>query len=324
MIGQERPPPFIEMRDVDVVFGGKVKALSGIDLSLGKGDIVGLVGESGSGKTTLCKVLMGLARPTSGRIAIEGETLTDIFMRDRLAFRRRAQMLLQDAVASLSPRMSIRALVEEPLRIHSLPLAEGRARIDAILKRLGLPPNTLDKYPHQVSGGQARRVAILRALVLQPDIIVADEPTAGLDVSVQGDLLNLMLDLHAEFGLTYLIVSHNLNVIRRITRRTAVMYLGQIVEEAPTTALFKAPAHPYTAALLSTNPSVDPARRKARIILKGEIPSVVDPPPGCRFHTRCPQAGSRCAVEVPELREAGDGRRVRCHFPLATTLGLQA
>jgi peptide/nickel transport system ATP-binding protein len=312
--------PFIEMRDVDVVFSGKVQALAGINLHLDKGEIVGLVGESGSGKTTLCKVLMGLVRPTFGRVAIEGETLAEIFARDALAFRRRAQMLLQDAVASLSPRMRIRKLVEEPLRIHSLSMAEGRARIDAVLKRLGLPPNTLDKYPHQVSGGQARRVAILRALVLQPDIIVADEPTAGLDVSVQGDLLNLMLDLQGEFGLTYLVVSHNLNVIRRITQRTVVMYLGQIVEEAPTRALFDAPAHPYTAALLSTNPSVDPARRKARIILRGEIPSVVNPPPGCRFHTRCPQAVAHCSREAPALRDAPDGRRVRCHFPLATLL----
>lgn len=314
--------PFIEMHDVDVVFGGKVQALSRINIAMDRRDIVGLVGESGSGKTTLCKVLMGLARPTSGRISIEGETLTDIIARDGLAFRRRAQMLLQDAVASLSPRMAIRALVEEPLRIHSLPLAEGRARIDALLNRLGLPQNTLDKYPHQVSGGQARRVAILRALVLQPQIIVADEPTAGLDVSVQGDLLNLMLDLHSEFGLTYLIVSHNLNVIRRITHRTLVMYLGQIVEDAPTRMLFEAPAHPYTAALLSTNPSVDPARRKARIILRGEIPSVVDPPAGCRFHTRCPQAVARCTTDLPQLREAYDGRRVRCHFPLATSLAM--
>ncbi len=200
-----------------------------------------------------------------------------------------------------------------------MPLDDGRQRIAALLKRLGLPENTLAKFAHQVSGGQARRVAILRALVLTPEIIVADEPTAGLDVSVQGDLLNLMLDLQAEFGLTYLLVSHNLNVVRRITSRTAVMYLGQIVEEAPTRALFDAPAHPYTAALLSTNPSVDPARRKARIVLKGEIPSVVNPPSGCRFHTRCPQAQARCQADAPVLRDAGEERRVRCHFPLAGT-----
>ena len=308
--------PLIEMRDVDVVFNGQVRALDGINLRIEKGDIVGLVGESGSGKTTLCKVLMGLARPTSGRVSVKGETLTEIFARDALAFRRKAQMLLQDAVASLSPRMRLRGLVEEPLRIHALPLEEGRARIRSLLQRLGLPETTLDKFPHQISGGQARRVAILRALVLQPEIIVADEPTAGLDVSVQGDLLNLMLDLHRELGLTYLIVSHNLTVVRRITGRTIVMYLGQIVEEAPTKALFVAPAHPYTAALLSTNPSIDPARRKARIVLKGEIPSVINPPSGCRFHTRCPQAVDRCTVEAPVLRETMDGRRVRCHFPL--------
>lgn len=308
--------PLISLNDVDVVFDGRVRALDGIDLAIPKGEIVGLVGESGSGKTTLCKVLMGLARPTSGRIAIDGETLTSIFARDALAFRRRAQMLLQDAVASLSPRMRIRALAEEPLRIHSLPLEQGRARIAVLLKRLGLPENTLDKFPHQVSGGQARRVAILRALILAPEIIVADEPTAGLDVSVQGDLLNLMLDLHDEFGLTYLIVSHNLNVVRRITGRTVVMYLGQIVEEAPTKLLFAAPAHPYTAALLSTNPSVDPARRRARIVLKGEIPSVVNPSSGCRFHTRCPQAVDRCRSDAPPLRAIDGGRKVRCHFPL--------
>jgi peptide/nickel transport system ATP-binding protein len=259
---------------------------------------------------------MGLVRATSGTIEIGGEPLATLHARDALAFRRRAQMLLQDAAASLSPRMRIGHLVEEPLKIHGMPLDEGRARIAALLQRLGLPENTLAKLPHQVSGGQARRVAILRALVLAPQIIVADEPTAGLDVSVQGDLLNLMLDLQREFGLTYLLVSHNLNVIRRITSRTAVMYLGQIVEEAPTRALFAAPAHPYTAALLSTNPTVDPARRKARIVLKGEIPSVVNPPSGCRFHTRCPQAQPRCQTEQPRLRDSGEGRLVRCHFPL--------
>ncbi|MFY7835051.1 MAG: oligopeptide/dipeptide ABC transporter ATP-binding protein [Novosphingobium sp.] len=308
--------PFIEIKDVDVVFGGRVRALDGVNLSVSKGDIIGLVGESGSGKTTLCKVLMGLAQPTSGQIAIGSEMLSDILARDPLAFRRRAQMLLQDAAASLSPRMRIGQLLEEPLKIHGLPLTEGRARISALLKRLGLPENVLAKYPHQVSGGQARRVAILRALLLTPEIIVADEPTAGLDLSVQGDLLNLMLDLQGEFGLTYLIVSHNLNVIRRTTRHTAVMYLGQIVEEAPTAAIFRTPAHPYTVALLSTNPSIDPARRQKRIVVKGEIPSVVNPPSGCRFHTRCPVAQDRCSSEAPELRASAPGRSVRCHFPL--------
>jgi oligopeptide transport system ATP-binding protein len=308
--------PLIEIRDVDVVFSGGVQALDHINIIIEKGDIVGLVGESGSGKTTLCKVLMGLLSPSSGWVAIEGEALDDLLRRDRLAFRRRAQMLLQDAVASLSPRMRIGALAEEPLKIHRLPLEEGRQRIRMLLDRLGLPESTLSKYPHQVSGGQARRVAILRALALAPEMIVADEPTAGLDVSVQGDLLNLMLDLYREFSLTYLIVSHNLNVVRRITSRTIVMYLGQIVEDAPTSEIFAHPAHPYTAALLSTNPSIDPAKRKTRIVVKGEIPSVVNPPSGCRFHTRCPAAVVRCSGEVPLLREISQGRFVRCHFPL--------
>lgn len=307
---------FVAIRDVTVAFGGSVRALDGVSLEFGKGEVVGLVGESGSGKTTLCRVLIGLQPPSAGTVEIDGESVSGALARDRLAFRRRVQMLLQDAVASLSPRMRIRGLVEEPLRIHRAPLGEGRDTILRLMSRLGLPEATLDKFPHQISGGQARRVAILRALVMRPELVVADEPTAGLDVSVQGDLLNLLLDLHAEFGLTYLVVSHNLNVIRRITRRTVVMYLGQIVEEGPTDALFRAPAHPYTAALLSTNPSIDPARRRRRIVLQGEIPSVVNPPSGCRFHTRCPWAEARCATEAPALRLSQDGRAVRCHFPL--------
>ncbi|AMJ61729.1 oligopeptide/dipeptide ABC transporter ATP-binding protein [Bosea sp. PAMC 26642] len=311
--------PLIDFSDVAVVYNGQVRALDGISLAIERSEIVGLVGESGSGKTTLCRVLMGLVRATSGTIAIDGELLATRLSRDPLGFRRQTQMLLQDAVASLSPRMRIRALVEEPLKIHGLPMVEGRARLLRILKRLGLPETTLDKFPHQVSGGQARRVAILRALVLEPQIVVADEPTAGLDVSVQGDLLNLMRDLHEEFALTYLVVSHNLNVVRRLTNRTVVMYLGQIVEEAPTKSLFEAPAHPYTSALLSTNPSVDPARRRERIILKGEIPSPINPPSGCRFHTRCPQVQARCSQEKPLLRPTIKGGTVRCHFPLTAT-----
>ncbi|MFM9974394.1 MAG: oligopeptide/dipeptide ABC transporter ATP-binding protein [Beijerinckiaceae bacterium] len=307
----------IAFTDVSVVFGGKVRALNHVSFRIGRGEIVGLVGESGSGKTTLCRVLMGLTSATSGIVTIAGEPLRDRLALDPLGFRRQAQMLLQEAVASLSPRMRIGTLVEEPLRIHNLPRVEGRQRLLRLLGRLGLPETTLEKFPHQVSGGQARRVAILRALVLEPEIIVADEPTAGLDVSVQGDLLNLMLDLHGEFGLTYLVVSHNLNVVRRLTQRTIVMYLGQIVEEAPTSALFSAPAHPYTAALLSTNPSVDPAKRRQRIILKGEIPSPVNPPSGCSFHTRCPQMVERCRIEPPVLSETREGRRVRCHFPIS-------
>jgi peptide/nickel transport system ATP-binding protein len=293
---------------VSVVFGGRVRALDQVSLAVGKGEIVGVVGESGSGKTTLCRVLMGLEAATSGRVLVDGEAVGALLARDRLGFRRRAQMVLQDAAASLSPRMRVRDLVDEPRRIHRLP-ADGR--VARLMGRLGLPESVLDKYPHQISGGQGRRVAILRALVLQPDILVADEPTAGLDVSVQGELLNVMAELHRDLGLTYLIVSHNLNVVRQVTGRTVVMYLGEIVEDAATAALFAAPRHPYSAALLSTNPAVDPARRRKRIILEGEIPSPVNPPSGCRFHTRCPFVQARCREERPAL-VAG----VRCHFPL--------
>jgi oligopeptide transport system ATP-binding protein len=308
-------PAFVALDGVSVRFG-RVAALDHVSLALERGEIVGLVGESGSGKTTLCRVLMGLVAPASGTVRVDGKPLGAVGAKGLLAFRRRAQMLLQDAAASLSPRLTIRTLVEEPLRIHRLPLGEGRDRLSRLLRRLALPSGILDRYPHEISGGQARRVAMLRALMLQPELIVADEPTAGLDVSVQGELLNLMLDLKEEFGLTYLIVSHNLNVVRRITGRTAVMYLGQIVEEAPTAALFDAPAHPYGAALIAANPSIEPGGRRERIVLKGEIPSAADPPSGCRFHTRCPYAQERCRVEMPQLRRWGEGRQVRCHFPL--------
>lgn len=307
----------VALEHVSVVYPGGVRALDDVSLTVAKGSVVGLVGESGSGKTTLCRVLMNLVQPTAGAVRIDGAELQAITAQGELAFRRRAQMLLQDAVASLSPRLSVQSLVEEPLRIHGEDAAQGRQRITELFRRLGLPAEIGGKFPHQISGGQARRVAIARALVLRPEFIVADEPTAGLDVSVQGDLLNLLGELRSEFALTFLIVSHNLSVVRRVTERTAVMYLGQIVEEAPTAALYEAPAHPYTAALLSTNPSLDPAKRKKRIVLSGEIPSVVNPPAGCRFHTRCPLAQDRCKAEEPVLRPLTPDRQVRCHFPLA-------
>ena len=312
--------PAAELRNAAVTFPGGVGALAGVSLALPPGAVTGLVGESGSGKTTLCRVLLGLQAPTSGTVLVGGEPLPALLARDRLAFRRRVGMLLQDAAGSLSPRMTLRRLLAEPAAIHGLPRAEAWAATETLMRRLGLPADLLDKYPHQVSGGQARRVAVARALVLRPELLVADEPTAGLDVSVQGDLLNLLLDLQAELRLTLLVCSHNLGVIRRITAGTVVMYLGQVVEHGPTTLLFGAPAHPYTAALLSTHPAVDPARRRVRTVLRGEAPSPVHPPSGCRFHTRCPQVQPRCVAEVPMLREVA-GRLVRCHFPLIGCAG---
>jgi len=307
----------VEFAGVSVVFDGRVRALDDVTLVIRKGEILGLVGETGSGKSTLCRVLVGLTPPSSGTVSVGSQPVHRQLAQEPLAFRRRAQMLLQDAVASLSPRMTVRRALEEPIAIHNLPRAETLERLAAILQRLGLPQDVLAKFPHQISGGQARRVGVARALVMRPEIIVADEPTAGLDVSVQGDLLNLLLDLQRDFALTYLLVSHNLNVIRRVTERTAVMYLGQIVEEAPTHELFATPAHPYTVALLSTNPAVDPRKRYKPIVLQGEIPSAVNPPSGCRFHTRCPVAQARCTSEPPALREIEAGRWVRCHFPFS-------
>jgi len=317
IVGATRPAPLVEFAGVSVVFDGRVRALDDVTLAVGKGEIVGLVGESGSGKSTLCRVLVGLTQPSSGTVKVGDRTVGEQLSEAPLAFRRRTQLLLQDAVASLSPRMTIGRTLEEPIAIHALPRAGARLELDGILKRLGLSNDVLAKFPHQISGGQARRVGLARALVMRPEIIVADEPTAGLDVSVQGELLNLLLDLQRDFGLTYLLVSHNLNVIRRVTERTAVMYLGQIVEDARTNALFATPAHPYSVALLSTNPAVDPKRRVHPIVLQGEIPSAVNPPAGCRFHTRCPVAQPKCTSDPPLLLPLDGGRRVRCHFPFS-------
>lgn len=316
-VGATPPPPLVEFAGVSVVFDGGVRALDDVTLAIGKGEILGLVGESGSGKSTLCRVLVGLTSPSAGTVKFGDRTVAQQLRQAPLAFRRRAQLLLQDAVASLSPRMTIGRTLEEPIAIHALPRADARRELDGIMKRLGLSTDVLAKFPHQISGGQARRVGVARALVMRPEIIIADEPTAGLDVSVQGEVLNLLLDLQRDYGLTYLLVSHNLNVIRRVTERMAVMYLGQIVEDARTQQLFAKPAHPYSAALLSTNPAVDPKKRAHPIVLQGEIPSAVNPPGGCRFHTRCPVAQPKCSIEPPLLLPLDDGRRVRCHFPFS-------
>ncbi len=336
----------IELQDVTVRFG-QLRALARVSLSVAAHQVTGLVGESGSGKSTLLRVMAGLICPSEGQALFRGEPIAPERHRS-LAFHRQVQMLLQDAPGSLSPRMTVRRLLAEPARIHGLPQTRdceplGEAiqgppapppaldplfkRLamtkrtkdqpihDPILRRLGLGESVLDRYPHQLSGGQARRVAVARALSLNPALLLADEPTAGLDVSVQGELLNLLLEQH-QAGLTVLVSSHNLNVIRRISQQTVVMYLAEIVETAPTAALFAAPAHPYTAALLSANPALDPSRRRPRIALSGDIPGILHPPPGCRFHTRCFQVQDRCRTEPPALRPLLDGRTVRCHFPL--------
>ena len=306
--------PLVEVADLEVRFDNEVQAVAGVSLALGEGTTFGLVGESGCGKTTLAKSVVGLRRPTAGTVRIEGE---DVYARgDKLWLSRRVQMIFQDPVSSLSPRFTVRRLLAEPLRIHGMPVAKSWPGVLEVIRMLGLADSLLDNYPHQISGGQARRVAIARALVLRPKLVVADEPTAGLDVSIQGDLLNLLRDVQRRYRLSYLMVSHNLSVIRRVTERVGIMYLGKLVEVGSTARLFRLPAHPYTQALISANPTVDPARRQTKIVLSGEVPSPRRPPSGCRFHTRCPRAQERCRVEEPRLEERSPGQFAACHFPV--------
>jgi oligopeptide transport system ATP-binding protein len=309
-------PETIEVEDLGVTFAGGVQAVAGVSLALRIGETLGLVGESGSGKTTLAKALVGLNRPSSGRVRLAGRDLTGLRRSDRLWLRRRVQMIFQDPLSSLSPRFTLRRLLAEPIAIHRFDRRTHWPKVLDLMARLGLAEGQLEKYPHQISGGQARRVAIARALVAEPSFLIADEPTAGLDVSIQGELLNLLADLQKSFSLGILIVSHNLNVIGRVTDRVAIMYLGKIVEEGPTRAVFRAPKHPYTYALLSANPVIDPEHKRTKLVLSGEIPSPSNPPPGCRFHTRCPRAQPVCRIDEPPLTPTEDGRRYACHFPL--------
>ncbi len=241
--------------------------------------------------------------------------MTALTRADRLCLRRRVQMIFQDPLSSLSPRIRIGKLLAEPIAIHGLDRRQHWPNVLELIERLGLSETQLEKYPHQISGGQARRVAIARALAISPTFLIADEPTAGLDVSVQGDLLNLLADLQRRFSLGILIVSHNLNVVGRITNRVAIIYLGKVVEEGTTRQIFRAPRHPYTFALLSANPVIDPQHKRAKLLLAGEIPSATNPPSGCRFHTRCPRAQARCRIEEP-LLTGNANQRYACHFPL--------
>jgi peptide/nickel transport system ATP-binding protein len=296
--------------------GGTVRAVDGVDVEIRRGTTLALVGESGSGKTTLGRTILRLERPTDGDILIEGRDVTKLSQGKFSPMRARMQMIFQDPASSLSPRMKVSTALLEPFRIHNIPADKGK--VDELLRMVGLSSEQADKYPHQLSGGQARRVGIARALALQPDILIADEPTAGLDVSVAASILNLLKDLREQLDLTYIIISHNLNVVSFIADRVAVMYLGKVVELADTETLFTEPRHPYTEALLSAIPVPDPRLRdrRRRIIPKGEIPSPRNPPPGCPFHPRCRYADARCAERVPPLRAIdGDGHSSACHYP---------
>ena len=292
-------------------------AVLDVSLSLDTARTFGLVGESGAGKTTLGRAVIGLARACAGSIRFQGQELTGLGERAYKAHRREIGMMFQDPVASLSPRLTVRSLIIEPFRIHGVELPDTEARAAELLGMVGLGPEFFGRYPHELSGGQARRVGVARALALRPRLIIADEPTAGLDVSVQGEILNLMAELQERLGLAYLIITHNLPVVRHVSDRLAIMYLGRIVEQGGSERIFARPAHPYTKALLDGIPQPDPDRRRKTVSIEGEIPSLEKRPGGCEFHPRCPYAQARCREEAPEQRRVEAGHSVRCHFPLA-------
>ena len=291
--------------------GPKLNLLADITLTIGTGEIVGLVGESGSGKTTLARAMLGLTRVSSGQLRFLGQALDSAHSFTTL--RRRTAMMFQDPVASLSPRMRVGRLLAEPYAIHRVPLADRRSAAD-LLARVGLSPQLAARYPGELSGGQARRVSMARALALEPALLVADEPTAGLDVSVQGEVLNLLTGLRHDLGLSLLIISHNLAMLRHVSDRIAIMYLGRLVETGPTAQVFATPLHPYTRSLIASEPQPDPRRRRADLAIKGEIPSVLNRPGGCVFHSRCPLTADICRTTPPALRTLAPGRDVRCHL----------
>jgi oligopeptide/dipeptide ABC transporter ATP-binding protein len=303
---------------VERLFGREaapVRAVDGVNLEIRRGEIVGLVGESGSGKTTLGRTILGLVPPTSGRIVFDGRDITRLHRGELRKLRRRMQMVFQDPYSSLSPRLRVSYLLTEPYTINRVP-REDRYSVSELLEMVELSPEQASKYPHELSGGQARRVGIARVLALHPDFVVADEPTSGLDVSAAASVLNLMKDLGTRLGLTYLVITHNLNVVGYIADRIAVMYLGQLAETGPTERIFDAPAHPYTLSLLSALSEPDPGQRRGdhKLLLPGEIPSPRNPPPGCRFHTRCLYAEERSREEMPPLGEIEPDHLVACHF----------
>jgi len=301
---------------------GQVQAVDGVSLTIPRGTTLGLVGETGSGKSTLARCIAGLIPATSGKVYFEGEDITNLPRRRMAPFRRDIQMIFQDPYGSLNPRRRVGAIIGDPFAVHkTAPAGERKRKVQDLMERVGLNPEHYNRFPAEFSGGQRQRIGVARALALQPKLIICDEPVSALDVSIQAQVLNLLADLQREYGLTYLFIAHDLEVVRHVSTSVNVMYLGKIAEAGPKNLVYDTPRHPYTAALLSAAPAADPEATAARqrIILTGDIPSPIDPPPGCRFHPRCPKAQALCGSEEPPLEvKAGDAalHLTACHFPV--------
>ncbi|MSP05197.1 MAG: dipeptide ABC transporter ATP-binding protein [Acetobacteraceae bacterium] len=318
--------PLLEVRDLKKHFpiykgvfsrvAGQVYAVDGVSFQINKGETLGLVGESGCGKSTVGRTLLKLLEPTAGSIHVRGTDITALTGEEMMPYRRQMQMIAQDPYAALNPRMSAGEIVGEPLTIHQVGnRAERRDRVEALFARVGMRPERMLSYPHEFSGGQRQRLGIARALALSPELIVGDEPVSALDVSIQAQIINLLMDLQDEYKLSYLFVAHDLAVVEHISHRVAVMYLGRIVEMTDKKTLFDMPLHPYTEALLSAVPIPKArARGRKRVILTGDVPSPINPPPGCHFHARCPYAMKRCREDIPPLREITAGHFAACHL----------